>query len=149
MGWDTDIPLFRQAQGSVTHQLRANGYIERMRGGGDRAYDLPQQLHVKLHTKRLSTCKDPAYKAHRLHGGFAATDSMALGFMKATSELKIRIPKDLSLMGFDNIQYAELPRIDLTTIEQPQQAIAATAVDTLLERINNPQAGYAHHVSRS
>ncbi len=141
-----DILYFGRRKGSVTHQLRANGYIDACEEAGIE----PMICHSSYTSSSIQNgyqlAKTLLTKPIDYTAVFAATDSMALGFMKATSELKIRIPKDLSLMGFDNIQYAELPRIDLTTIEQPQQAIAATAVDTLLERINNPQAGYAHHV---
>ena len=52
---------------------------------------------------------------------FASTDSNALGILKAADELHIRIPGDLSLIGFDNIPSTALPRIDLTTIEQPKK----------------------------
>ena len=62
------------------------------------------------------------------------------------TELKttgVRIPKDVSLMGFDNISFSALPQIDLTTVNQPFQQMAIAAVDMLLERIKNPAAAHA------
>ena len=41
-------------------------------------------------------------------------------------------------MGFDNISFASLPLIDLTTVDQPKQRMATEAVDMLLSRIENP-----------
>ena len=47
--------------------------------------------------------------------------------MEAAEEAGIRIPEDLSLIGFDNITYADLPKIHLTTIEQPKKTMASLA----------------------
>jgi DNA-binding LacI/PurR family transcriptional regulator len=58
----------------------------------------------------------------------------------------IRIPEDVSLMGFDNILYADLPRIRLTTIEQPIKTMATAAVDILLEKITDETSGYSHRI---
>ncbi|MBQ6272965.1 MAG: substrate-binding domain-containing protein, partial [Oscillospiraceae bacterium] len=77
---------------------------------------------------------------------FAATDTNALGIMQAAEEIGLRIPQDLSLLGFDNIRDSGLPRIELTTIEQPMKMLASVAVDTLLDKIQNEQAGYSHRI---
>ena len=70
----------------------------------------------------------------------------ALGIMQAAEEIGLRIPQDLSLLGFDNIRDSSLPRIELTTIEQPMKMLASVAVDTLLDKIQNEQAGYSHRI---
>ena len=62
---------------------------------------------------------------------FASTDSNALGILKAADELRIAIPGRLSLIGFDDIPSTALPRIELTTIEQPKRAMAVQAVEML------------------
>ncbi len=49
-------------------------------------------------------------------------------------------------MGFDNILYADLPRIRLTTIEQPIKTMATAAVDILLEKITDETSGYSHRI---
>lgn len=77
---------------------------------------------------------------------FASTDSNALGILKAADELHIRIPGDLSLIGFDNIPSTALPRIDLTTIEQPKKEMAVQAVDMLLDKIEKGTQGYVHQI---
>ena len=77
---------------------------------------------------------------------FAATDTNALGVIQAAEEKGIRIPQDLSLLGFDNIRDGGLPRIGLTTIEQPKKLLASMAVDSLLDKIENEMSGYTHRV---
>ena len=45
-------------------------------------------------------------------------------------------------MGFDNISFSALPEIDLTTINQPTQQMATSAVDMLLDHIRDPEAAH-------
>ena len=61
-------------------------------------------------------------------------------------ELGIDIPGRLSLIGFDNIQATSLPRIELTTIEQPKRDMAVQAVDMLRDKIENGTQGYVHQI---
>ena len=51
---------------------------------------------------------------------------------------RINVPKDLRLVGFDNVRFASLLTIPLTTMEQPCRDIALTAFNALRERIANP-----------
>jgi LacI family transcriptional regulator len=66
---------------------------------------------------------------------FAANDVTALGVLEAAEELDLRIPRDLSLVGYDNIVYASLPRIQLTTVAQPAVEMGQIAADWLLSVI--------------
>ncbi len=80
---------------------------------------------------------------------FCATDSIALGALKAAEELGIRVPEQLSLLGFDNVSYAALPRIRLTTIAQHQQKLSEAAFDLLLRLIQEGgEAGTTHRIIR-
>lgn len=67
---------------------------------------------------------------------FARSDLLALGLLAAADEYGIRIPQDISLLGYDDISYAALPRIDLSTIRQPIERMAEAGVNGLLGRIN-------------
>jgi LacI family transcriptional regulator, purine nucleotide synthesis repressor len=70
---------------------------------------------------------------------FATTDLIAAIFIKEARKAHIRIPNDLSIVGFDNTIYAELTDPGLTTIAQPKQELAQFAVDQLLKLIRNPK----------
>jgi LacI family transcriptional regulator len=69
---------------------------------------------------------------------FAGNDLMAIGALRAISEAGLRVPEDVSLVGFDNIELASYTNPPLTTIFQPIQETGQTAVTFLLERIREP-----------
>lgn len=71
---------------------------------------------------------------------FAANDLQALGVYQAARELGLRIPADLSVVGFDDLPIAALTDPPLTTIHQPltEMAVAATELALALGRGENP-----------
>lgn len=64
---------------------------------------------------------------------FAANDLIALGVMQAVEALGLQIPEDLSLVGYNNIAYAALPRIQLTTVAQPMKRMGKIAAKFVLD----------------
>lgn len=70
---------------------------------------------------------------------FAANDVTALGVLEVAEGLGLQIPADLSLVGYDDISYASLPRIQLTTIAQPAVEMGQIAANWLFEALANPE----------
>jgi len=71
---------------------------------------------------------------------FAATDDIAMGCLAAIWQLGLKIPEDISVVGFDDIMLAEMTAPPLTTIHQPIDEIARLAVKVLVNRIDNPES---------
>jgi LacI family transcriptional regulator len=71
---------------------------------------------------------------------FASNDSMAFGVMEAARERGLRLPEDLSIVGFDDIPQAAHVHPPLTTVRQPLEAMGRTAANLLLKYIANPAA---------
>ena len=65
----------------------------------------------------------------------AANDLLALGVLAAAKELGVRIPEQLSVIGYDDIAYARLAAPSLTTIRQPAYGMGEVAARLLLERV--------------
>ncbi len=65
---------------------------------------------------------------------FCANDEMAIGAMKAARAAGLRVPRDLSLVGFDDISFAAFTDPPLTTIRQPRREFGRAAVIALLHR---------------
>ena len=63
---------------------------------------------------------------------FAGSDFQAMGVLRAAHDLGLRVPEDLSVVGYDNLPVSEWISPRLTTINQPLQEMAATATRMVL-----------------
>jgi LacI family transcriptional regulator len=70
---------------------------------------------------------------------FASNDVMAMGVMDAVRTKGLRVPDDISVIGFDDIPQASLIRPALTTIRQPLEKMGRVATQMLLELLSQPQ----------
>jgi LacI family transcriptional regulator len=68
---------------------------------------------------------------------FAASDTQAMGALAAARELGLRVPDDLAVIGYDDIEIAEF--LGLSTVCQHLYQSGQAATELLLERINDPQ----------
>lgn len=68
---------------------------------------------------------------------FVCNDLMGIGALSAAHEAGVRIPQDMSLVGFDDIELAHFTSPALTTVVQPKHRMGVMAVDMLLERIQS------------
>jgi len=69
---------------------------------------------------------------------FAFNDISAIGAIHALREAGRRVPEDVSVVGFDDIQSAAFQNPALTTVRQPLREMGVIAAETLLRRINAP-----------
>lgn len=72
---------------------------------------------------------------------FALTDSMAVGVLHAAAELGLRVPDDLSIVGFDDIPLVSFLIPPLTTIAQPTYAMGESAARILLDQLAGDDPG--------
>jgi DNA-binding LacI/PurR family transcriptional regulator len=70
---------------------------------------------------------------------FACNDLMALGVLHAAHDLGLRCPEDLSLVGFDDLEFCEYTSPPLSSVFQPGYQLGATAAGLLVDRINGLQ----------
>ena len=76
---------------------------------------------------------------------FVANDSMTLGVYKAANELGIRIPEDVSVIGFDDIEVVRYLQPSLTTVRVPLNNMAIIATDSLFEAIEEKTKYYTSY----
>jgi DNA-binding LacI/PurR family transcriptional regulator len=70
-----------------------------------------------------------------------SNDIMAIGVIdEAKENLKLQVPQDLSVVGFDGVSASQWFNYQLTTIQQPLEQLTKAAVDILMERIENPDS---------
>src|SRR6202012_4943178 len=64
----------------------------------------------------------------------------APGAMSALREAGLRVPEDVSVVGFDDIEFASIAYPPLTTIRQPLHEMGATAAELLLRKLTNDES---------
>lgn len=77
-------------------------------------------------------------QTHQFDAVLCTSDHLAAQLLQSLTRLGIRVPQDLRLVGFDDVRFASLLTIPLTTMEQPCRDIAITAFNALRERLKNP-----------
>jgi DNA-binding LacI/PurR family transcriptional regulator len=121
-------------------QERRRGYDDALRKAG---VDPAAQVSLAGHfteqfgmsaLPRLLAPPDPPTAA------FVASDYIALGMLSAAETHGVRVPDDLSVVGFDDIRFSQYVRPRLTTIRSPLERLAQVGVELLFERLADPAA---------
>lgn len=77
---------------------------------------------------------------HRPTAAFCLTDSFAFGVLRAAARLHLQVPGDLSVVGFENVEFADLAGPGLTTVDWGQAAVVDAAVGQLLAAVDDDAA---------
>ncbi len=139
---DTDLPEYSLHPVS----RRLVGFRQGLREAG---VDLPETL-IRLAPYSYEQTRNVAAELlslpERPTAIFSATDLQALGVLKAAHQLKIQVPEQLAVVGFDDLDLAEYA--DLTTIHQYLDESGRLAVEILLAQIKSPiQASQARQAA--
>ena len=104
------------------HKMEFDGtvYYEKARFSYDNAYRAMQRLYQK---------------ADDITAVFAMSDVTAIGAIRALIDMGVKVPDDVSIMGFDGITIAEYYNPKLTTIQQQYRTLASRSVEILLDYI--------------
>ena len=98
--------------------------------------------HILFHEYGMKYAVECAKKllkpSERPRAVFCASDSQAIGVLKAAKMLKLRVPEDVAVLGFDDIDTADY--MDLSTIRQSLDHSGHLAAIKLLEHMSNPLA---------
>jgi len=69
---------------------------------------------------------------------FCGNDMLALGMLQTLDHEGLSVPGDVALVGYDDLSWAAVSMIPLTTVAQPRHLLGRTAVDMLMELLDNP-----------
>jgi DNA-binding LacI/PurR family transcriptional regulator len=75
----------------------------------------------------------------RLDAVFALNDTLALGALRVLVRQGVRVPDDVAVAGFDDIEEARYSTPSLTSVDPGRAKIARAAVDLLVERMSGPR----------
>jgi LacI family transcriptional regulator len=131
---------------STASQERIAGFKQALKDYGIKHHerdivqgDLTMESGRQFAQKWLSQSKRPT-------GVFVANDLMALGVMDVFLRQGIKIPDDVSIVGFDDLPYAQVKPVNLTTVRQPHYQMGATAMSFLIQRIRG-EATFAQRMT--
>lgn len=129
-----------------TGQLRSAGYREALRAGGLRyqpSLVVPaSSFHRGSGAEAMARLLDQATVPDAV---FCYNDLLAIGAMQAVLQRGLRIPDDIAIVGFDDIEEARYAFPALTTIAPDKGALARRAVAQLFTRLNDQGAPPASH----
>lgn len=122
---------------STTARYRRSGYETAMRRHG---------LADRIVVQPGDFTEDGGYRAARELLGrdarptaiFAPNDLVATGALSAADELGLRVPADVSVVGYDNTYLAAIRHIALTSVDQPRRDMGRIAAERLCDRIEEP-----------
>jgi DNA-binding LacI/PurR family transcriptional regulator len=123
--------------GSSTNQDRERGFVSRLR---ERGHELAlSEQGDYSYESGYAAAKRLLEREDRPDAIFCANDLMAMAALDvARCELGLRVPEDLSIIGFDDILQAGWPKYDLTTVRQPVERMVDATIELLLSAIENP-----------
>lgn len=81
---------------------------------------------------------------HRPQAIFVASDTMALGALRAIQQAGLTVPDEIALVGFDDMPFAQRLNPPLTTVHQPVHDTGMRAAEALFELLDDPERGPIH-----
>ncbi|MGA3168222.1 MAG: LacI family DNA-binding transcriptional regulator [Terriglobia bacterium] len=113
---------------------RANGFLKAVNSSEGK----PEAIVIRGHHSYEGGCEMMQRllrNRRNVSAVFACNDAVAFGAIRTAFEAGVRIPADISVVGFDNVEFAALTRPPLTTIDQPRYGLGQAAVEILLSHI--------------
>ena len=115
----------------------ANGRVEGWRAAlEERGRTAPRPLPGDWSARSGYQAGQKLVKRTGLTAVFAANDSMALGVLRAFHEAGVRVPEDVSVVGFDDIPEAAYMTPPLTTVRQPFREVGRRSIEALLSEMD-------------
>jgi DNA-binding LacI/PurR family transcriptional regulator len=135
MGW----------QGSSTGRDRAEGFREGMAAAGLEPVAMRDGEYIR--ERAAAVARELCAGSVRPDAIFVGNDHMAFAVIdELVHGLGLRIPEDVSIVGYDDVPMAAWPAYRLTTIRQPVDRMVAATVDTLLDQIEGDRNPRHFHI---
>ena len=148
------IALLMPSEESVPAQRRRDGYRDALAAAGldaDPALEVVADWDHEHHGytrfagyRAMQTLLERFADGDRPTAVFVAADIMAFGALRAAREAGLRVPGDLEVVGFDDVDASAY--VGLTTLRQPMVEMGRLATEKLLRRLDDPDAPPSHTV---
>jgi DNA-binding LacI/PurR family transcriptional regulator len=131
---------------ATTAAARRKGYRMTMRDHGLSPVVVPSEHTDTAGEKAVRALLARSGRTNRPTALFAGNDFNAFGAITALEEEGLRVPGDISVVGYDNTSLSGLRRVSLTTVDQPRHRMGRLAVEALLERVRGQRTEPARHL---
>jgi DNA-binding LacI/PurR family transcriptional regulator len=128
VGWNPQSP--------PSIQQRRLGYLETLADFGLQPHVIPSDLTREGGQAAVKALFQTGSQVTAL---FCCNDETAIGAINAIREMGLQVPQDISVIGFDNISLAAERSLMLTTIHIHKSWMGTLGVQTLIDRVNNPE----------
>lgn len=125
----------------ISTRQREDGYLEAMKIANLEAYTVNTAYADEDYSfiSGLQAARKLINQSHRPSAIFCISDVIALAAIKVALENNLRVPEDISIVGFDDVEYASMFSPMLTTVNQPCYSMGLSSANTLLKLINGRQ----------
>ena len=135
----TQIAMITGPSELLAAQSRMQGYQQALESAG---IPLDPRLIVHgeawLHRSGYNAMKELLGRNHPFTAVFAQNDRLAKGAVSALNEAGLKVPQDVSIIGFDDLPEAEFDDPPLTTMHQPMDEVGKAAASLLIKLIEDP-----------
>lgn len=138
------IAMVRGPAGASTAEQRGHGF--RQRAGDTRGTVLTEVDGSYDYAVAYAAVRALLSEPSPPTALFCQNDVMAYAALNAAAACGVAVPRELSVVGCDDVPLSSWERIDLTTVRQPLERIAEVGVELLLGRLAEPDAPYRHEV---
>lgn len=143
------IGFVHVGKGNLLCEVRKNGYYRALMEH-DIPYDSDKIFYPSKNQKDIEMDrfklgyefgKEFTKMDNRPDALFLYSDLVALGFMQSVNENGIKVPDDVAIVGFDDIEIAKYAAVPLTTIQQPADTVGRLVVEIIQKRIDGYDIG--------
>jgi LacI family transcriptional regulator, galactose operon repressor len=135
------IALIAGPDNTTTSRDRERGFREQLEESGAALDETLRRVGQFSHHSGYQWCLDLLASHPRPTAVFAANDVMAFGALDAARRVGVRVPGELSIVGFDDIDMAGWEGFNLTTVRQPVAEMGRAAAQLLIERVESGDGG--------
>mgnify|MGYP000119974881 CR=1 FL=1 len=125
---------------------RYQGYCEAMQAAGLCVSKDALYLGTVDHEYGQQAAESYVRRGKRQTAAFVTADILAMGFIKGLMEHNVRVPEEMSIVGFDDVYLAQMCYPSLTTVNQDIARKGQLAVQCILDTVENPGIGRIEHI---
>lgn len=131
--------LFIRGENSYSYDIKERVYVELMKDlnnfNENYVLNIGKGNSIETVNKTSECCIEILDNNRNITAVFACNDLMGIGVINACKRLEINIPKDVSVIGYDNIELSEMIEPKLTTVDQNMYLLGKNAAVLLTEKI--------------